>query len=53
MRDNAKLTGSFIAAVLYLISLAVLIWGTFTLYKLTQQSPADGRNETREQGPRH
>ena len=52
MRDNARLTGSVIAAVLYLISLSVLIGGTFKLYELTKQGAAGGRSETIEQGSR-
>jgi hypothetical protein len=54
MRDDAKFIGAFIAAVLYLISLSVLIWGTFKLYELTKQGAADSRrSETMEQGSRH
>jgi hypothetical protein len=52
MRDDAKFIGAFIAAVLYLISLSVLIWGTFKLYELTKQGAAGGRSETMEQGSR-
>ncbi|MCC2641775.1 MAG: hypothetical protein K0S45_2188 [Nitrospira sp.] len=51
MREDAKLTGSLIAAVLYLISLIVLIWGTFKLYELSKQAPAASLSQTSEQGP--